>query len=69
MVAPLVLTNYIILESMCRLGVALSQMIAEEMALRTFVLMRSEMFPRSLSWQRQGPQSFGANSRQYGPLS
>ena len=43
----------------CRLSVALSQMTAEEMALRTFVLMRSEMFLRSLSWRQHGPQSFG----------
>ena len=32
MVAPLAFTNYIILESMCRLGAALGQMTAEEMA-------------------------------------
>ena len=63
MVASLVLTNYMVLESMFRLGVALSLMTAEEMALRTFVLMRNEMVPRSLSWQRQGPQSFGADPK------
>ena len=47
--APLALTNYIVLESICRLSVALSQMTAEKMALRTFVLMRSEMFRRPQS--------------------
>ena len=47
-VAPPALTNRIILESMRRLSVALSLMIAEEIALRTFVLMRSELLVRSL---------------------
>ena len=62
-VAPLALTNYIILKNMCRLGAALSRTTAVEMALRTFVLMRSEMVSRSLSWQQEGPLSFDANSR------
>ena len=52
-VAPLTFTIYIILNSMCRLGAALSRRAADEMALRTFVLMRSEMALRSLSWQQE----------------
>ena len=47
MVAPPALISYIILESKRRLSVALSQMPVEEVALRTFVLMRSEMHGNS----------------------
>ena len=60
-VAPLAFTSCIVMESMCRLGVTLGWMTAEVMALRTFVLMRSEALLRSISWQQQGPQSFGAD--------
>ena len=43
-VTPTTCPRCIVLESKLRLGVALSRVVAEKITLRTFVLMRSEVF-------------------------